>query len=215
MESNYVSLGFQCTVPTVLNKKEIKGPTLPFDWMLSSPKFVYKMIYLLLDDMPVDTLVRDHFFKCDYKSQILRENDDYVLEHYITNINGNALLNRKYNVIFPHDSYDEFTIQKYIRRFERLKKIILEGKNVTYLYISPSSKESGDFSIDGKIIIEDYILYLNKIYNLIKSKSNFFNFKVLLTNNNDIENLVSGIEYINISPKSVWMEIVDECKNKL
>ena len=150
-KTNYIPLGFQCTVPTVLQAKQVKGQTLPFDWMLSSPKFVYQMIELLLSEMPIEVLVREHFFNCTARAEILTGEDGrVVLEHYITTKDGNSLYNQKYNVIFPHDKYDEEHIQKYIRRFERLKQQLQSTEHITYLYISQSSEQSGDFWIDGE-----------------------------------------------------------------
>lgn len=36
--------------------------------------------------------------------------------------NGTVICNQLHNAVFPHDHYNEETIQKYIRRFKRLKK---------------------------------------------------------------------------------------------
>lgn len=209
----YISLGFQCTVPIVLKRSNLKKETLPFDWMLSSPKFVFEMLTMLLNNVEIDTIVREHFFNCNSRSLALHQDGKVVLEHYIKIDNVGVPLNEKYEVIFPHDSYDESNIQKYIRRFERLKDLMLKG-NVTYLYISPSSSESGDFLIDGKRIITDRVDYLNKIYKLIKEKtSNDFEFKVILTENE--LGLDENIELVTIEPKSEWSLIIDECKTKL
>jgi hypothetical protein len=212
--NNYVSLGFQCTVPRVFEGKRVKGKTLPFDWMLSSPKFVYEMLLLLLSETDIDILVRKHFFNCKDKANLLHDINGYpVLEHYITSDNGFALLNKDYNVVFPHDSYDEVTIQKYIRRFERLKEIIISGQDTTYVFISYPSKETGNFLIDGHVVLNDIDEYLNKIYDLIKSKTSMqFKLKVFSFNNS---NLSADIEYIKIEEKHYWAHTVEECVNKL
>lgn len=61
-------------------------------------------------------------------------------ENFYTCYNGGLLYNSKYNVIFPHDNYNTETINKYIRRFERLKDIIINAKEeLCFLYISQSS----------------------------------------------------------------------------
>lgn len=215
--SKYIPLGFQCTVPTVLQARAIKGHTLPFDWMLSSPKFVYQMLELLLAEMPIEVLVREHFFNCTARAEILLGSDGRaVLEHYITKEGGNSLYNQQYNVIFPHDSYDEDTIQKYIRRFERLIQLMRSEEHVTYLYISPSSDESGEFWIDGRRALEDTIEYLNKIYTLLrKHTSNNFSFKALLTDNSGVDKLLPGIQHATIQAKPVWLEMVQECAANL
>lgn len=215
--NSYVSIGFQCTVPTVLQAKQVKGQTLPFDWMLSSPKFIYEVVGLLLSGMSIEVLVREHFFNCTARAEILRgEDGQVILEHYITTESGESLLNQKYDVIFPHDKYDEETIQKYVRRFERLKHIILAGQDTTYVYISPSSEQSGEFWIDGRRVLENPIDYLNKIYTLLQQNSSTnIRFKACLTSISRIEELLPGIEHIAIGPKPVWLNIVDECVNKI
>jgi len=215
--SKYISLGFQCTVPTVLQAKAVKGQTLPFDWMLSSPKFIYQMLELLLADMPIEVLVREYFFNCTAKAEILLGDDGRaVLEHYITKEDGNSLYNQQYDVIFPHDSYSEDTIQKYIRRFERLKQLIHGSEHVTYLYISPSSDESGEFWIDGRRVLVDPIKYLNKIYTLLqRSTLRDFSFKAHLTSNSGVDKLLPGIQYTAIQAKPVWLDIVGDCAANL
>lgn len=185
--------------------------------MLSSPKFVYEMLKLLLSGISIEVLVREHFFNCTATAEILIGSDGRaVLEHYITTESGNSLLNQAYDVVFPHDSYNEDTIQKYIRRFERLKQLIDSGNHLTYLYISPSSDQSGEFWIDGRRILVDPIGYLNKIYVLLqKDTSANFSYKVCLTNNSETGRLLPGIEYVDIQPKPVWLEIVGDCAVKL
>ena len=92
-------------------------------------------------------------------------------EHYYICDNGFALYNSKYNVIFPHDEYNIETINKYIRRFERLKDIILNSKeDIYFIYTSPSSPDNGNFTINNNIIIEHVYFYLSEIYKLHRPK---------------------------------------------
>jgi len=64
------------------------------------------------------------------------------------NENGSVLVNSKYDVCFPHDTLDNR--DKYIRRMERLKKIILNKDNFIYfVYISVSSPTDGNYTLDG------------------------------------------------------------------
>lgn len=60
MVKNYIPLGFQCSVKETLKNMNIYSETLPFDWMLSSPKFVYEILSLLLSDIPIDYLADKH-----------------------------------------------------------------------------------------------------------------------------------------------------------
>ena len=151
-----------------------KSKTLPFDWMFATPSFVYEMLVLLLEkNIDIDDLVKNHFLYCEKRANY-RE-----YEHYYTCNNGFAMYNTKYNVIFPHDNYTTENINKYMRRFERLKEIILNSSEELYfLYISQSSLGSGNFTIDGNIVVKDVYFHISNIYKLIgKFRSNY---KVLL-----------------------------------
>jgi hypothetical protein len=208
MDKTYIPIGFQCTVPTVLKNMGLKGSTLPFDWMLSSPKFVYEILCLLLNDMSINELVTDHFFKPSSRTSCLN------VEHYFTDPSGIALCNEKYDVIFPHDEYNNDNIEKYIRRFDRLYNLIKHGENLVYLYISPSSDVDGNFSIDGRHILSEENEYMIKIYDLIKENANStFEFKVLSTYGERIE--YDGIDFIYINPANCWIYLIDDCCNKL
>ena len=64
-----IPIGVQCT--NAFFKQNIKktSETLPFDWMFSTPKFVFQMLELLLDKkMDIQTLVVDHFFACEKRA---------------------------------------------------------------------------------------------------------------------------------------------------
>ena len=78
--------------------------------------------------------------------------------HIDINVNSNLLEN----------------LNKYIRRFERLKNLIFSDEELCFIYTSQSSLETGDFTINGINVINDVYFYLNKIYELIsKFKTNF------------------------------------------
>jgi hypothetical protein len=132
------------------------------------------MLELLLDkNMDIRTLVVDHFFACEKKANI------QCAEHYYTAEDGFALYNVKYNVIFPHDTDSVETVDKYVRRFERLKNIILHAQEeLIFIYTSQSSLESGNFLIDGRKVINDVYLHLSNIYSLLSRYNN--NFKMVV-----------------------------------
>jgi hypothetical protein len=160
----YISLGFQCLTSTVLNDNNLRTNSYPFDWILSNPEFIYKILYFLLEkDISIDKLVREHFFRNDKKCKLNR------VEHYITTNNGKAIYNELYNCVFPHDVYNQGEINKYIRRFERLKSNILNiENNIKFIYISQSSLKSGNFTINGNEVINNVFENMNKIFLLIK-----------------------------------------------
>ena len=186
----YIPIGFQCAVPEVLQSMGLKRETLPFDWMLSNPKFVYTILDLLLvGNVDIEYLVNEHFFNCENKVQFQSN------ENFIELKNGDDFYNKRYEVIFPHDKNFEKDVEKYCRRFDRLKNI-LYNKEITpvLLYISPSSNLHGNFTINGEIIIKDSIKYFNKIFELVSKIRNDFEFIIIdATNIEDVHLLIENI----------------------
>ena len=128
---------------------------------------------LFQDNVSIEDLVKNHFLYCEKKVSITE------LEHYYTCSNGGSLYNTKYNIIFPHDIISDDTYNKYIRRFERLKNTILNTKEeLCFIYISQSSLDSGNFTIDGEKVLHNVYFYLSKIYNLIGKYNN--NYKLVV-----------------------------------
>ena len=128
----YIPLGIQCLTPNILKYNNIRTNSYPFDWILSNPYFIYKMLYLLLEDgMDINKIVREHFFRNDQKCWFDRK------EHYTFRKNGGAICNELYNVVFPHDHYNEVTINKY-KTFRKTQKRYFKyfTKNTIYLYQS-------------------------------------------------------------------------------
>ena len=208
----YIPIGFQCAVPEVLQSMGLKRETLPFDWMLSNPKFVYTILDLLLvGNVDIEYLVNEHFFNCENKVQFQSN------ENFIELKNGDDFYNKRYEVIFPHDKNFEKDVEKYCRRFDRLKNI-LYNKEITpvLLYISPSSNLHGNFTINGEIIIKDSIKYFNKIFELVSKIRNDFEFIIIdATNIEDVHLLNENIKYEKIDSKNYYTEIKGDCINIL
>jgi len=200
-----IPIGIQCTNATFKKSFE-KTYTLPFDWMFATPSFVFEMLELLLEkNINIEDLVKNHFFYCEKRANV------NSLEHYYTCDNG-ALFNTKYNVIFPHDENNIDSINKYIRRFERLKDIILNSTECLYfIYTSQCSLESGNFTIDGNIVINDVYVYLSKIYKLISKFRN--NYKIILFDTiqeEQISLLDENITLIKLNKCNSWEELVPQ-----
>ena len=214
MESNnlYISLGIQCLTPTILKENNLRTNSYPFDWILSNPYFVYKIMYLLLEDnMEISKIVREHFFRKDKKSYCNK------IEHYVISKKGHVICNRLYNVIFPHDLYNNETIKKYERRFERLKKVILnKNQNLKFIYISQSSLNSGNFTINGQKVVNNVYITMNKIIKLINKYNT--NSKLIIFDSIQEENeklLNKDIKLFKISPKESWKDLTDEVNSIL
>ena len=201
-----ISIGIQCTVSSFKNNIS-KTHTLPFDWMLSNPKFVYEMLVLLLrDNIDIEDLVKNYFFKCEDKC-IFK-----CVEKYYTSCNGNALLNKKYDVIFPHDVHNTDTINKYIRRFERLKDLILNSpEDLIFVYCSQSSLENGNFTIDDHEVVKDVYFYLSQIYTLIKEYRQRFKMIVFDSiQTEDPSTLNENIMLTKLNKCNIWPELVSQ-----
>ena len=201
-----IPIGIQCTNAKV--KKQFENThTLPFDLMFATPSFVFEMLELLLEkNINIEELVKNHFFYCEKKANF------NSAEHYYACDNGFALFNTKYNVIFPHDENNIDSINKYIRRFERLKDIILNSTECLYfIYTSQSSLKSGNFTIDGNIVINDVYVYLSKIYKLISKFRN--NYKIILFDaiqEEQISLLDENITLIKLNKCNSWGGLVDQ-----
>ena len=205
---NIIPIGIQCTNAT-LKKEFQKTNTLPFDWMFATPSFVFEMLELLLEkNINIEELVKNHFFYCEKKANF------NSAEHYYACDNGFALFNTKYNVIFPHDENNIDTINKYIRRFERLKDIILNSTEFLYfIYTSQSSLESGNFTIDGNIVINDVYVYISKIYKLIGKFRN--NYEIILFDTiqeEQISLLDENIKLVKLNKCDSWCELLHQMR---
>ena len=207
-----IPIGLQCTTASFKNEIE-KRHTLPFDWMFSTPSFVFEMLELLLEkNINIEELVKNHFFYCEKKATL------NVQEHYYTCDDGFALYNTKYNVIFPHDDNTIETINKYIRRFERLKDIILNStEDLYFIYTSQSSLETGNFTINGNIVIKDVYINLSKIYTLISKFRN--NYKIIIFDaiqEEPIELLDKNIILYKLNKCNIWTELLPQMiENKI
>ncbi len=87
-----IPIGIQCLNAKLKKKINKDTQTLPFDWMISHPKFVYEILKLLLENkINIKEIVKHHFFYCDK-----RVNKGKVVEGYCTHSNGSVLYNSKY-----------------------------------------------------------------------------------------------------------------------
>ena len=167
-----VSIGTQCITSEIIQNNRKRHCSFPFDWIISNLEFVYTIINLLLKNVPIDIIVKDHFYRID----------TYVLcdhrENYFEKTIGTPC-NIKYGVIFLHDneSYDEI-IEKYSRRIKRLYDSIMSLETpLTFLYVT-SPHITYSYTIDGIDFQKKNSYYLIEIYKLIKTYRQ--NFKIIV-----------------------------------
>lgn len=211
--NTYISIGSQCTTPTLFDRLQVKKESLPFDWMFSTPQFVYTIIKLLLiDKKEIDDIVDNHFFVCDKRARLKG------LERHILNKDGPVLVNSKYNVCFPHDTI--LDRDKYIRRMERFKQILLDTNNYLYfVYVSVSSHNSGNYTIDGVEPIQQLYEYIEHIHNILKDMRTTY--KIIVFDTNKPFSVIPSdslyLMYYDIEKKNSWVkllpELIDKCNN--
>jgi hypothetical protein len=211
--NRYVSIGCQCSTPALFDRLQVKKESLPFDYMISTPEFVYTIIKLLfIDKKEIDDIVDNYFFACDKRATCRG------VEHHITDDYGSVLVNSKYNVCFPHDKISDR--DKYIRRMERFKRIILDKDLFIYfVYVSPSSPNDGNYSIDGVEPIQNLYEYIEQINNIIKGIRTTY--KIIVFDSNKPSDIVPSdflhFMYYDIEKKVTWdlmlPELIDKCNN--
>jgi hypothetical protein len=208
MEPLFISIGSQCSSTVLFEKLGVKRETLPFDWMFSTPCFVYTILkMLLIDGADITDIVDNHFFCCD-KHALVKE-----VEHLVTDENGEILVNTKYNVCFPHDQNTPHDREKYIRRMERLKQVILDNNSfIFFVYVSVSSPISGNYTLDGIEPIQQIYEYTDKINDIIKSVRT--NYKIIVFDTNKPPSIcpsdVLHVVYHSISQKDNWADLLPE-----
>jgi len=208
--SIYISIGAQCATPTLFERLQVKKESLPFDWMFSTPEFVYTILHLLLiENKEIHDIIDNHFFICD-KRAILKS-----VEHHSLHENGSVLVNTKYNVSFPHNEPSDR--EKYIRRMERLKKIILDKENfINFVYISVASPTNGNYTLDDVEPIQDIYGYIEKINSILKNIRT--NYQILIFDTNRPSDIRPSdslrIKYYDLQQKTAWHELLPELIDK-
>jgi hypothetical protein len=204
----FIPIGMQCSNASCLNEIKLRTEAYPFDWILSTPNSIYQILKLLMETDDINDLVRNHFIKCEKRAKITS------VENYVTDEDGSALYNESYHLVFPHDAYNEETIEKYIKRFHRLKELILnQNETIYFLYTSQSSLEKGNYTINNEQVIENVYQNCNDIYDLIsKYRKNFGLIILDAIFNEDISILKQEIMIFKLKSCDIWCDIVPQMK---
>ena len=188
----YISIGFQCNSSEFLKTTGLHSHSYPFDWLFSNPKGVFDILKLLLDTkMDIKELVTQHFF-ANLGTIIPISNTKFITDNsgiFYSGQESSAIYkaclmssrypyNSKYKFIFAHEtsSYED-TVEKYIRRFQRLKDSILN--NNEDIYFVYTSQSCNNYIVDGVQINSDVYVYLSEIYDLV-SKYRSLKTKIIL-----------------------------------
>jgi hypothetical protein len=200
MNDVYISIGTHCSSAYLLDQIGLKKETLPFDWAFSTIEFVYDMFKLIFDKKDCNDIVYNHFYACD-KRALLIDNNNYHTTNY------GMPQNSKYRVVFPHDTPDEH--DKYIRRFERMKNLLLDETNtIHFIYVSTSKHP---YILDGIDCNKDFETQMCKLYDLFKGTLK--NFDITVFHTSDL--ILNNIKCIKIDePQDNWCLLLSELKQK-
>jgi hypothetical protein len=160
--------------------------------------------------MEITNLVTEEFFLIDKNASLS------TVEHYTSHYEKGCPYNSKYNVIFPHDEYNNETIEKYVRRFIRLRDDIYNLEDsLCFIYISQSSPTNGNFTIDNHNVITNVYYYLNKIYDLLtkhipSKKFVFIVFDTMNDINEKEESLNENIKLYPLEKCDNWVHLIPQ-----
>lgn len=217
----YISFGCQCSTAKLYELQNIKGESMPFDWIISSPKVIYEILYvLLIEKMDIIYFVTRYFFTNLLKYKMININEKYIAEHFIADPDGTIgvnecyFLNKQFNLLMPHDRYNIIDTVKYIRRFTRLVDILLDPtEEITCIYTSESSPNKGNYTVDNNKVIKDVYHYMNLIYDLLlfnrqKHNTHLIIFDSLLEE--DEQTLNPNISLIYVAQQQNWVYMISE-----
>ena len=94
----------------------------------------------------------------------------------------------------------------------RLKHIILSSKSkICFVYISQSSLQSGNFTIDGNEVVNNVYLYLSKINVLINKYNNNYQIFLFDAIQNEAEELLDkNITLIKLQKTNSWSQLLNQ-----
>lgn len=169
----YISLGCGCASAKLIKTKGLREASYPLDWILSSPSSVHYFLSNLLESkMQIEDIVRNEFLNLNY----LEPGGRNGTEHYFTKNKNDkgCLINIKHNLVMPHDGdYNLFvnnsvqrksTEEKYIRRFKRLKDMIVNPNRPIAALMTLISSE--DYTINKSIVYNWNRILLQDIYHI-------------------------------------------------
>lgn len=204
MTPRYISIGAQCTTPTLFERAGVKRETLPFDWMISTPAFVYTILDRLLDPTTdIDALVKNEFFACDARATLVEA------EHHRTSTSGSVLVNTTHSVCFPHNTPADHEMYK--RRLLRLRDLLHDTSiPLCFVYVSVSSLTRGNYTLDDRHPIQDRYLYLDRMHARLISARGNVTFLIFDTHPPSTVPSSPTFQMYAIQPKPIWSDLLPE-----
>ena len=178
----YISLGNGCNSAKMIKDRGLRQASYPFDWILSTPRTVYHFLHMLLGEkQSPEEIVREHFLNLNY----ITPGGRHGTEHYYTldSSSRGCLINTEYNLVLPHDGdaqhfltdfkQRDLIIQKYTRRFTRLKNELMQSDKPMYCLLLTLRSE--DYTLNKNIVYdwhEEMTKDLLSIHDLLMSLNN-------------------------------------------
>lgn len=187
---NYISIGNLCWSAHELRKKGLRKVAYPFDWNVTNISSIIKII----ENDFIDVM-RHLKFLSPIKRILYIENDNNINDiAYDTDSLIFPVVDIKYNILFCHDfnkNNNKQVIDKYLLRFMRFKNL-LENVNEPIIFVYDNDiyddwqKNAFNYcNIDinntdvPTSASRDKKLDINYFINLIKTKYNRQNFKII------------------------------------
>jgi FkbM family methyltransferase len=233
METIYIPIGCGCASATLLRMKNLDGKSLPFDWMLSHLRFVNDITTSIISDRKrgtheaLDLFIGQQqtntystYVNEDNLSSRYTDDNGYThqqkFEFYRTISKSEGLskglplffYNEKYQTTYPHDLI-EIDVEKYRRRLKRLSDLIFDQtKFLSFLYISPSSKET-HYCIDNAPLTVNAGVQLNGFCDILSSVRRDFEviFVDALSENDSLNEIIRKIA---VHPRKNWYPMITE-----
>jgi hypothetical protein len=188
MSFNYITLGYDCSPAGASRNLGLRSTAYPFDWVISSisalescfaTNFEYFHKNLVLND--TNTRMIDHYgfvFPHDYPFTETNNNEQEVGEGKFGEENGKIIINNWME-------YHQIVLDKYTRRIERFKNIMLDPTPIIILcrYNTASVLE---------------------LYNLIVKYYNRTNVYIVNASSEPFEN--NNIINIDTEKNNIWSE---------
>ena len=163
LDYNIIPIGDHCAIPSILKEMNLRLKSYPFDWVTN-----IEHLY--------DTNI---IYNISLINQLNNDNIENIVKTYIGDaFDDEKKVNKINNIWFPHDENTRNTIEKYERRFNRLKQDLYK-KNIFILLTRHYYINKDEF----KKIIDTLLTYNNESIILFISGTNHEYFENIEYNN--------------------------------
>lgn len=139
---NIIPVGWQCFNAQTLVRLKLRKQSFPFDYIRCSPVRTYEFLASLKENVPINV---DRFLSSNSRGV----NEDGIYVGHFIDIDYNP----EHHKCFTYKGTDE-TINKFDRRFKRLKQAFFDNKNILLF---------NDIGVKNHMIKPEWSSFLHKI----------------------------------------------------